>query len=145
MMTLGSETIGHLETARQVSAFGRGFRELGATVSADFWGDVRAIVPQADDETAHRVVDAISLRGAGLVSALMARFGEVDEALAALEDYAGAYDSLADFAVDVFAERYPHAADLSADAAAAMGGMMIVGGEVFTLRLGVDLHVFWRV
>lgn len=159
MMTLGIETIGHSETARPVPAFGRGARGiennpgdhfpekqgLGATISGDLWGDVRAIVPQADDETAHRVADAISLRGVELVVALLARFGEVDEALAALEDYAGAYDSLADFAADVFAERYPHAADLSDDAGATMGAVMIVGGKVFALRLGADLHVFWRV
>ena len=144
MMTLGIETIGYVETVRPVPAFGRAGSWPNAGISRDLWDEARALVPQADGETVHRVADAVSLRGAELVGALLARFGEVDEALAALEDYAGAYDSLADFAADVFAERYPHTADLSADAAA-MGGMMIVGGDVFTLRLGVDLHVFWRV
>lgn len=145
MMTLGLKTLGPVEPAGVVPPFGRwGFQDEGG-IGAALWSEVPARVPGADYETTLRVADAVSLRGADLVGGLLARFHDVDEALAALEDYAGAFDSLAIFAAEVHAERYSQARDLSEADAGAMGRAMVLRGEVSILRLGADLHIFWKV
>lgn len=166
MLALGMQRLDEMARPRPVPPFGRwgpGASEMGqAAPSAGeralqtgpeedregdgcLWAEVQALAPFAPAETRERLAEAVSLRGAALVGALLARFGDVDETLAALEDYAGAFDRLADFAADVFAERHPMAPAPQALNAEAMARAMVERGEVFALRLGADLHLFWQV
>ena len=84
-----------------------------------------------------------------MVRALISRFdGDVDEALAALDDYAGAYDSPADFGESVAAERCGSDTNLThlpETYFEAVAGSLLAAGDAFALRLGRDLHLFWRV
>lgn len=78
---------------------------------------------------------------------LIANFsGEIEEARAALENYAGAHKSLGAFAEELTEETgtpIPDHIALYVDYDA-MGRDMELGGDVFTLTLGFeDVHVFW--
>ena len=147
-MGLVIETFEPAERVGFVPRFAR--RAMGETLwSADLVRKVTALAPLAAPETAERLADAVSLRGADLVRALISRFGgDLEEALAALEDYAGAYDSLADFGRSVAAERYGPGAGFGHLPEAyfeAFAGALIAGGDVFVIALGRDHHLFWRV
>ena len=62
---------------------------------------------------------------------------------ARLGDYAGAFDGVEDFAEEAAAERFG-AGFLSDAGCARFAAHLLRTGQVFTLRLGYDLHVFWR-
>lgn len=147
-MGLVIETFESADRVGFVPRFARG--ALGETLwSVDLACEVTALAPLAAPETAERLGDAVSLRGANLLRALILHFGgDLDEALAALDDYAGAYDSLADFGRSVGEERCDtlhQLAQLPEAYLEAFAGSLIAGGEVFVIALGRDLHLFWRV
>lgn len=147
-MTLFIETSGQHERFRPVPSCARGW-EACPPWSEDLTRAVCAIAPFAAPETGERIADAVSLRGAELVRALISRFsGDVDEALAAFEDYAGAFESLADFGENVAAERCgcdTNLAHLPEAYFEKLARSLIAAGDAFALRLGRDLHLFWRV
>lgn len=86
-------------------------------------------------------------RSADLVAALMCRFaGDARAALACFDDYAGAFDRLADFGHSVRdARRDGHAAPMPVPSDHALVSKLIADGEAFALSLGQDLHIFWTV
>ena len=79
---------------------------------------------------------------------LYAHFGDsLDEARAALDNYAGEYRCLADFAEEITREsgtEIPKALEYYIDWGA-MGRDLELNGDVFTVTLGFDeVHVFWN-
>lgn len=103
-------------------------------------------------EDISRLANAVCRYGAALISALAARFADPaspfdhDAALAALADYAGAFDSLADFAGESLAARLDGAATLHPAAdLSRLGAGTVERGDAFAIRLGRDLHMFWTV
>ena len=134
----------YAEGVGQVPAFGRGMPHLD-DCAPDLAADVVALAPFVAREEQERLAVAISLRGAELVRALLALFEDQDEALPALDDYAGAFDDLTHFAGEVVAERFPLLPMPPDDVLAVYGAALVARGEVLPLRLGDDLHLFWRV
>lgn len=139
-----SQTDAYAEGVGQVPAFGRGLPHL-EFCAPDLAAEVMVLASFAAPEDQERLAQAVSLRGAELVHALLALFEDQDEALAALEDYAGAFDDLTHFAGEVLAERFPLLPTPTDDMLAAYGATLVARGEVLPLRLGDDLHLFWRV
>lgn len=147
-MALFIETVGQDERFRPVPSCARGWEPCPPWFE-DLAREVCAVAPFAAPETGDRIADVVSLRGAELVRALISRFdGDVDEALAALDDYAGAYDSLADFGESVASERCGTSASLDQlpnTYYEALAQSLIAADHVFAIRLGRDLHLFWKV
>ncbi|MEL6364103.1 MAG: hypothetical protein AAFR11_04610 [Pseudomonadota bacterium] len=137
-------TTGEVERAGKVPAYGRGAPPIEGC-ARDLAAVVEALAPWAPPEDRKRLAEAVSLRGVALVGALLDRFEDLDEALAGLEDYAGAFDDLIAFVGDVAAARFPFLPTPADDVLAAYGASLIARGEVFPLRLGDDLHLFWSV
>lgn len=140
----GLERPAYAEGTGQVPAFGRGLPTL-EDCTPDLAAEVLAIAPFAAPEDRERLAEAISLRGAELVRALLVLFEDQNEALAALEDYAGAFGNLTHFAGEVMAERCPLLPTPKDEVLAAYGAALVARGEVLPVRLGDDLHLFWRV
>ena len=134
----------YAEGTGQVPAFGRGMPTL-KDCAPDLAAEVMALAPFAGPEEQQRLAESVSQRGAELVGALLALFEDQDEALVALEDYAGAFDNMTQFAGEVMAERFPPSPMPPDDVLAAYGAALVARGEVLPLRLGDDLHLFWRV
>ena len=146
-MTHVTESTGHSGQSGSELCFGlSGEREQ--FYSPALWDEAQRLLPMAGSEQLARVADAVSLRGADLIETLIDHFQDVDEALAALDDYAGAFDDLADFGRSVAEARCP-SPDLLAQwpeaAFTALSGALICEGRVWPIRVGDDLHLFWSV
>src|SRR5690606_21286103 len=82
-----------------------------------------------------------------LAGKLVAHFcGDLNEARAAFEDYAGEYKSLEDFAYEFTEQTGVKIPDSLANYIdyAAMGRDLEYGGDVFTIETGFEeVHIFW--
>ena len=146
-------------------------RWIDATEPDEVWKEVRAMLaaspePNADEHAIHdhegfegcrisewasfdtvcELADFIEQHGR-LGARLYCHFGEdLDEARAALDNYAGEYRCLADFAEELTRETgtgIPKALEYYIDWAA-IGRDLELNGDVFTITLGFDeVHVFW--
>ena len=101
---------------------------------------------QASFEHVVELAEFVSEHGE-LGGKLLTHFGqEIGEARAAMEDYAGAYRSLEDFAAELTEQSGVNIPDCIAHYVdyAAMGRDMELGGDVFTIETGFEeTHVFW--
>ena len=100
----------------------------------------------ASFDLVYELADFIEQHGC-LGAKLYGHFGEsLDEARAALDNYAGEYRCLADFAEELTREtgtEIPKALEYYIDWAA-MGRDLELNGDVFAITLGFDeVHVFW--
>lgn len=95
-----------------------------------------------------RLAEFITLRGEALGGAILSHFsGDLDEANAAFEDYAGCYESLAVFMQDLTEEttEIPEPLKYYVDYEA-MGRDAEINGSLFTIETGFeDVHIFWSV
>lgn len=101
----------------------------------------------ASFETVCELADFITEHGA-LGAQLCRHFGDdLEQAKAAFEDYAGQYNSAADFAEDRFRETgtaIPQALDYYIDWESFARDMEL-NGEVLVFRMGADeAHIFWQ-
>lgn len=101
----------------------------------------------ASFETVCALADFVAQHGR-LGAKLYRHFGDsLDEARAALDEHAGEYRSLADFAEEITREtgpEIPPALQYYIDWEA-MGRDMELNGDVFTITLGFDeVHAFWN-
>ena len=107
----------------------------GAPISE--WTSFKTIAALADFISEHET----------LGGKLLAHFGgELDDAKAALEEYAGEFETLADYARDLTEQTAAEIPDHLARYIdyAAMAHDMEMGGDVFTIETGFNqVHVFW--
>lgn len=114
----------------------------------DFEGFGKADIPEyAGVGTIARLAAFIVERGEDLGGGVLEHFGgEIGDAEAAFEDYAGEWKSLADFAQDLTEEtgtEIPKPLEYYIDWQA-MGRDMEMSGEIFTVQTGFEeIHVFW--
>ncbi len=144
---------------------------LASTDTDEIWAEVSAMlkaspIPQAEEWAIHdyegfgdarieeyssfeyvsRLAEFIETRGEQLGGAILSHFsGDLDEANAAFEDYAGCYESLADFMLDLTQETTQIPANLQFYIDyEAMGRDAELNGELFTIETGFeDVHIFW--
>ena len=114
----------------------------------DFEGFGKADIPEyAGVDTVARLAAFIVERGEDLGGGVLTHFGgEIGDAEAAFEDYAGEWKSLADFAQDLTEEtgtEIPKPLEYYIDWQA-MGRDMEMSGDIFTVETGFEeIHVFW--
>lgn len=95
-----------------------------------------------------RLAEFIILRGEALGGAILSHFGgDLDEANAAFEDYAGCYESLAVFMQDLTEETTEIPQNLRPYVDyEAMARDAEINGDLLTIETGMqDVHIFWRV
>ncbi len=136
------------------------WREISAMLSAspipnaeehafhDFEGFGKADIPEyAGVDTIARLAAFIVERGEDLGGGVLEHFGgDIDDAEAAFEDYAGEWKSLAEFAQDVTEDsgvEIPKPLEYYIDWQA-MGRDMEMSGDIFTVETGFEeIYVFW--
>lgn len=144
---------------------------LASTDTDEIWAEVQSMlkdspIPDAEEWAIHdyegfgearieeyssfdyvsRLAEFITLRGEDLGGAILSHFGgDLDEANAAFEDYAGCFDSLAVFMQDLTEETtdIPENLKFYIDYEA-MGRDAELNGDLFTFETGFeDVHIFW--
>ncbi len=138
----------------------------------DIWREIKAMlaaspIPNAEEHAFHdyegfgaapieeytsverivRLAAFIEERGEALGGGVLEHFGgDLEDATAAFEDYAGEHKSLADFAQDLTEDagpKIPKQLEYYIDWQA-MGRDMEMSGDIFTIETGFDeIHVFW--
>lgn len=130
--------------AKMLKASPEGFAEEYAIHDYEGFGSYR-VSEYEGLESVHEVACFIE-EHEELGAELLAHFSSIDEARTAIdENYAGCYESIADFAEELTEDsvQIPHSLARYIDFNA-MAYDMEVGGDIFTIELGHgEVHIFW--